>query len=259
MTTLEIWTDGSCDNLKSRVGGWAALLRFGEREKLLCGSEVDTTSIRMELEAAARALEALRRPATLTLYTDSLFLVKGATGHYRRLRENLDIWARIFEQKARHEIHWVHVRGHAGVQENEYVDGYAVAERNKRERVEAAKKPAEVLDLNEARERIKAATDQVQWSERSKYLAETFADGDPELTTYHHLLPFICDWKDVDPPKIVARGRKGILLNVLGSKARVVFDDAPPDEEFSTRKEEVPASEEVDAGEVRPLVYTSKK
>lgn len=256
MTTLEIWVDGSCDNLKSRVGGWAALLRFGEREKLLCGSEVDTTSIRMELEAAARALEALRRPATLTLYTDSQFLVRGVSGAYKRLRENLDIWARIFEQNNRHLIQWVWIQGHAGVQENEFVDGYAVDQRRKREKIEADKAPAQVLDFNDARKKLKAAEE--GWPAASRHLAKTFApSGDPDLVAYYRLKPFISDYGDPDAPKIVAGGRTGILLNVIMPMARVVFDDAPMDENLGTKKKPLPASVDIPAVEVKPLLYSS--
>lgn len=254
---VEIFTDGSADNVESRVGGWAALLRFGDKEKVIAGSELDTTSIRMELTAAAEALESLLRPCGVRLSTDSEFLVKGVTGQHKRLTANADLWARILEQKARHEIEWVWVKGHAGVSENELVHNLAIGEFRKRVKAEQERKPAQVFDFREAQQKVREASE--GWPEVSLECERRYSDGDPAMSTYYRLKPFISDYGDPDAPRVIARGRKGVLLNVLGEWARIVFDDAPPAEHLSTTRKRVPASEEIPATQVRPLGYTSQK
>ena len=257
MSLTEIWTDGSADNVASRVGGWAALLRFGPHEKVISGSEVETTNQRMELTAAAEALESLKRPAKVRLYSDSKYLILGAQGRNKKVKANHDLWARIFEQKARHEVEWVHVKGHAGVPENELVHDHAIREFRQRAEAESKKEPAEVLDLMAARERLKDA--ERSWPPRSVECAKQYSDGTSESITYHRLLPLVSNYGDPDAPKIVVNGRKGILLNVIMPKARVVFDDAPPAEHLSTKRRPCPASEDVPAVDVRPIMYTSQK
>ncbi len=76
--TVEIWTDGGCKP-NPGPGGWAAILRFGAHERVLSGAEAATTNNRMELTAAAAALEALSRPCQVALYTDSEYLKNGIT------------------------------------------------------------------------------------------------------------------------------------------------------------------------------------
>ena len=137
---VEIWTDGGCKP-NPGPGGWAALLRFGGRERELCGADPATTNNRMELTAAASALEALTRPCRVVLHTDSEYVRNGvtrwSTGWVRRNWRNaagdpvanMDLWRRVLDASARHEIDWRWVRGHAGDPMNERVDRLATKAR----------------------------------------------------------------------------------------------------------------------------------
>lgn len=140
--TVEIWTDGGCKP-NPGPGGWAAILRFGAHERVLSGAEAATTNNRMELTAAAAALEALSRPCQVALYTDSEYLKNGITrwkeGWVRRNWRNaagdpvanMDLWRRVLDAAARHEIAWHWVRGHAGHALNERADQLATAARER--------------------------------------------------------------------------------------------------------------------------------
>jgi ribonuclease HI len=131
--SVEIFTDGACLG-NPGPGGWAALLRHGETEKELAGGELDTTNNRMELTAAIMALEALKKPCTVALYSDSRYVIDGATGWLRSWKargwktadrkpvKNVDLWQRFEEAVAPHNVSWHWVRGHDGHVENERVD-----------------------------------------------------------------------------------------------------------------------------------------
>lgn len=130
---VEIWTDGGC-RPNPGPGGWGALLCFKGKEKELWGGHPETTNNRMELTAAAEALEALKRPCRVTLHTDSEYLRNGITrwhsGWVRRNWRNsagdpvanMDLWQRILDAAKPHEIEWLWVRGHSGDVNNERVD-----------------------------------------------------------------------------------------------------------------------------------------
>ena len=136
---VEIWTDGGCKP-NPGPGGWGAVLRFGAVERELSGSEAATTNNRMELTAAA-ALEALKRPCRVVLHTDSEYLRNGITrwhqGWVRRNWRNaagdpvanMDLWRRVLDAAAPHEIEWKWVRGHAGDAMNERADRLATEAR----------------------------------------------------------------------------------------------------------------------------------
>ena len=133
---VEIYSDGACRG-NPGPGGWGALLRYNKREKELWGGEADTTNNRMELMAAIRALEALKRPSQVKLYTDSIYVMKGITTWIHDWKrkgwrtadkkpvKNEDLWRRLDELAARHEIEWHWVKGHAGHPENERADALA--------------------------------------------------------------------------------------------------------------------------------------
>ena len=137
---VEIWTDGGCKP-NPGPGGWAAILRFGGAEKELSGADSKTTNNRMELTAAAEALEALTRPCRVVLHTDSEYLRNGitrwTTGWVRKNWRNaagdpvanIDLWQRILEAANRHDIEWRWVRGHAGDVMNERADVLATEAR----------------------------------------------------------------------------------------------------------------------------------
>ncbi len=136
MTEVEIYTDGACRG-NPGPGGWGVLLRAGARERELFGGEPQTTNNRMELTAAIRALEALRRPCRVALYTDSTYVRHGITQWLaewqrrgwrtadRKPVKNQDLWQRLAELAAGHHVDWHWVRGHAGHPENERADQLA--------------------------------------------------------------------------------------------------------------------------------------
>jgi ribonuclease HI len=133
---VEIYSDGACRG-NPGPGGWGVLLRYDGTEKELWGGEAATTNNRMELMAAIRALEALKRRCRVRLYTDSLYVMKGIStwiGDWKRRGwrtadkkpvKNEDLWRRLDELAAKHDIEWRWVRGHAGHPENERADQLA--------------------------------------------------------------------------------------------------------------------------------------
>jgi ribonuclease HI len=142
---VEIWTDGGCKP-NPGPGGWAAILRFRDHLRELSGGEEQTTNNRMELTAAAEALEALKRPCSIILHTDSEYLKNGITRwHTGWVRKNwrnaagepvknMDLWRRILDAAKAHSIEWRWVRGHSGDQMNERADALATAARRAVER-----------------------------------------------------------------------------------------------------------------------------
>lgn len=135
LPNVTIYTDGACDP-NPGPGGWAALLRFGEQEKILTGSAPHTTNNRMELTAAIQALKALKRPCLVDFYTDSEYLRRGITEwlpnwrarNWRRKRgslANIDLWQELDAAVREHQIEWHWVRGHAGDRHNQRVDRLA--------------------------------------------------------------------------------------------------------------------------------------
>jgi len=139
MQSIEIFTDGACKG-NPGPGGWGALLRLGEHEKELSGSEPNTTNNRMEMTAVIRALNALTRPCDIDLYSDSRYVIDGMTKWIHGWKKkgwvnaskkpvrNADLWHDLIEAAAPHRIRWHWVRGHDGHLENERVDRLASAE-----------------------------------------------------------------------------------------------------------------------------------
>lgn len=135
-TVVEAFTDGACLG-NPGPGGWAALLRWKDHERELAGGEPDTTNNRMELLAAIHALEALQRPASVRLCTDSRYVEQGIRDWLPRWQangwrtadrkpvKNQDLWQRLHAAAAPHRVEWCWVRGHAGHAENERVDRLA--------------------------------------------------------------------------------------------------------------------------------------
>lgn len=136
MDSVEIYTDGACRG-NPGPGGWAAVLRSGAHEKTLQGSAAQTTNNRMELTAAVSALQALMRPASVVLYTDSKYVQQGISEWLPSWRargwktagkkpvKNLDLWQALHQATAAHAIEWRWVRGHSGNAYNEEVDRLA--------------------------------------------------------------------------------------------------------------------------------------
>lgn len=133
---VEIFTDGACRG-NPGPGGWGVLLRYDGKEKQLWGGEAQTTNNRMELTAAIRGLEQLKRPCRVVLTTDSEYVRKGITEWItnwkrrnwktaaRKPVKNADLWAQLDELTGGHEIQWMWVKGHSGHAENEIADRLA--------------------------------------------------------------------------------------------------------------------------------------
>ena len=133
---VEIFTDGACSG-NPGPGGWGAILRYGATEKELNGGEPQTTNNRMEMMAAIMAIEAVKRPCEINLYTDSVYLRDGITSwiHGWKARgwktadkkpvKNVELWQRLDAAHALHKVDWRWVKGHSGHPENERADQLA--------------------------------------------------------------------------------------------------------------------------------------
>ncbi|HEB57805.1 MAG TPA: ribonuclease HI [Gammaproteobacteria bacterium] len=133
---VEVWTDGACRG-NPGPGGWGVLLRYNGAEKELYGGERETTNNRMELTAAIRALEALKRPSRVELTTDSTYVRNGITQWItnwkkrgwktsdRKPVKNQDLWQQLDALVNKHDVRWHWVRGHTGHPENERADQLA--------------------------------------------------------------------------------------------------------------------------------------
>jgi ribonuclease HI len=133
---VDVYTDGACKG-NPGPGGWGALLRFDGKERELFGGERETTNNRMELLAVIEALAALKRPCRVRLHTDSRYVQQGITAWIENWKrrgwrtadgkpvKNVDLWRRLDELAANHEVHWIWVKGHAGHDGNERADALA--------------------------------------------------------------------------------------------------------------------------------------
>ena len=140
---VEIFTDGACRG-NPGPGGWAALLRTGGKERELSGGEALTTNNRMELTAAIRALEALKKPCRVALHTDSQYVRDGITKWIHGWRKNgwrtadrkpvknAELWQELLDAAEPHRIEWHWVKAHSGHVENDRVDALACAEADAR-------------------------------------------------------------------------------------------------------------------------------
>jgi ribonuclease HI len=133
---VTIHTDGACSG-NPGPGGWGAILTFGDHEKELNGGEEHTTNNRMELLAAISAFDALKRPCSVDLHTDSEYLKNGITGWIKNWKKNgwrtadkkpvknIDLWQRLDAALSQHDVRWHWVKGHAGHAMNERADELA--------------------------------------------------------------------------------------------------------------------------------------
>lgn len=135
---IEIYTDGACSGNPGK-GGWGALLRCDGAEKELSGYEPMTTNNRMEMMGVIKALEALKKPSTATIYSDSQYVIKGMTEWLKGWKakgwktaskdpvKNVDLWQQLDALAAVHTLKWQWVKGHNDHPENERVDALARA------------------------------------------------------------------------------------------------------------------------------------
>lgn len=131
--SVEIFTDGACRG-NPGPGGWAALLRKGDTEKIISGAQETSTNNQMELMAAIQGLEQLKKPVSVTLTTDSQYVRQGITQwiagwkrngwmtSQKKPVKNKELWQRLDAAVAEHQVEWLWVKGHSGHRENEMVD-----------------------------------------------------------------------------------------------------------------------------------------
>jgi ribonuclease HI len=135
---VDIFTDGACSG-NPGPGGWGAILRFGEVEREISGGDPATTNNRMELLAAIRALEALKKPSDVTIHTDSRYLMDGMTKYLagwkkkgwktadKKPVKNVDLWQALEAAAKPHHVSWRWVKGHSDHVENARADALARA------------------------------------------------------------------------------------------------------------------------------------
>ena len=135
---VTIYTDGACSG-NPGPGGWAAILRSGKHEREISGGESSTTNNRMELMAAIRGLDALKKPSEVVIHTDSRYVMDGITRWLPRWKlngwrtttkkpvKNDDLWRQLDAAASRHKLSWKWVAGHSGHAENERADALARA------------------------------------------------------------------------------------------------------------------------------------
>lgn len=136
MSRVVVYTDGACSG-NPGPGGWGASLRYGGTVRDICGGAAQTTNNRMEMQAAIEALNALKRPCEVDLYTDSTYLRQGILqwlANWKRKNwktaagkpvKNQDLWQALDTAVARHQVSWHWVKGHAGDAGNERADELA--------------------------------------------------------------------------------------------------------------------------------------
>jgi ribonuclease HI len=136
MQSVEIYSDGACKG-NPGPGGWGVLLRYGKHEKQLYGGERETTNNRMELMAVIAGLQGLKRSSHVRVVTDSQYVKNGITQWIhnwkrngwktaaRKPVKNADLWQRLDQEVAKHQVEWKWVKGHSGHPENELADRLA--------------------------------------------------------------------------------------------------------------------------------------
>lgn len=139
MKEVTIYTDGACSG-NPGPGGWGAVLMYGEHRKEISGGDAHTTNNRMELTGPIEALELLKQPCKVRLYSDSAYLVNAFNQHWianwqrngwqtsqKKLVENKELWQRLLELCRTHEVEFIKVKGHADNAENNRCDELARA------------------------------------------------------------------------------------------------------------------------------------
>ena len=145
MKTVEIYTDGACSG-NPGPGGYCAILIYGENEKVVSGSELDTTNNRMELLAVIKGLECLKEVCIVNLYSDSQYVIEAFNQEWifaweqngwktagKKQVKNIDLWQKLLELYRTHKINFIKVKGHADNEYNNRCDKIAVQEYKKLE------------------------------------------------------------------------------------------------------------------------------
>ena len=133
---VHIYTDGACSG-NPGPGGWGSVLIFNGHRRELSGGAADTTNNRMELMAVIGAMQVLKRPCRVTIYTDSVYVMKGMTEWLPQWKKrnwrtagkqavkNVDLWQLLENVLVPHTVSWKWVKGHSGIAENERADELA--------------------------------------------------------------------------------------------------------------------------------------
>ena len=145
MKTVEIYTDGACSG-NPGPGGYCAILIYGKNEKVVCGSELETTNNRMELLAVIKGLDCLKEVCNVNLYSDSQYVIEAFNQEWifaweqngwktagKKQVKNIDLWQKLLEQYRKHKISFIKVKGHADNEYNNRCDKIAVQEYKKLE------------------------------------------------------------------------------------------------------------------------------
>jgi len=134
--TVVIYTDGACSG-NPGPGGWGSVLMYNGHRREMSGGDAETTNNRMEMMAVIQALETLKRPCSVMIYTDSVYVMKGITEWImqwkkrnwktaaRKPVKNVELWQRLERAISQHDVQWQWVKGHSGVPGNERADELA--------------------------------------------------------------------------------------------------------------------------------------
>jgi ribonuclease HI len=252
---IDIWTDGSCDNM-TNVGGYAAVLRCSPHEKSIGGPLENTTSQRCEMTAAIEALKTLKKRSSVVIYTDSKYLMDGATKWAPswlargklHIKANCDLWSELLCLMEDHEVHFEKVKAHSGESTNELVDKLAKQARRREDSLQSSETEdgGEVLHLSrEARRSKPRVAESISWPVES---TENYLRFGREVA---RLYPFVQHNRE-EVAKVMTPLGPGTIKQAFSDGVKVALDN-PVRWLYSKSGKPSPAMEEFQVGEIWPL------